>query len=504
MSPGDGERPPEYLEGDEFADAAMRAERIASGDVHQEQERRRRTPDQAVTQTAEPLDGGVAEVATRKADRSAAVRSAVPATLAALAEGGLIFLLVRSTVTEATGATTGPLVLLWAFLGIFAVMVAVGAFARGFRWTPIGFIVAGAGLAVAQAGSWNGGKVDGATVLLVAIVSMLVAFRAATIALHDWNDPAGAAFAWGAFALLGAILIGSHGGFEDVLAVVVALFFVGHLASRTATILLFGAPTGGAPGVGGRILRLAGASLALLIAAFVVLGPVGRRTGLLGFLARIVDPVISVLAGALIWVLVQVARPFLWLAERINFDVEGVQRLLDRLGGDADQEGRRRVVEENSSLERLVALVLLVGFVLIVAWAIRRQRNRLERMAQDAEALPETTPVEGPERTRGRRRRGRRELPEQTVRRWYAETLVALEDKELERVPSWTPDELLNRAGEAFPDAAAGLRTLTRAYERVRYGAASLDQRELDAVDRARREAIGAIKRSPSLEPATS
>jgi hypothetical protein len=501
--PGDGERPPEYFDDEGFSDAAMRAERIASGDVHQERERRR-PPDQAPTQISPEAEAEVAAAPRVKADRGAAVRSAIPASLAALAEGGLIFLLVRSTVTEATGATTGPLVLLWEFLAVFVVMVAIGAFARGFRWTPVGFIVAGAGLALAQAGSWNGGTVDGATVLLVAIVSMLVALRAATIALHDWNDPAGAAFAWGAFALLGAILIGSHGNFDDVLPIVVALFFAGHLASRTAVILLFGAPTGGATGVGGRILRLAGASLALLLAAFVVFGPVGRRTGLLGFLARIVDPVVGLLAGGLIWVLTQVARPFLWLADRIDIDVEGVQRLLDRLGAEGDQEGQRRIVEENSSLERLVALVLLVGFVLLVVWAIRRQRNRLEHLAQEAESFPSTTPVEGPDRTRTRRRRGRRELPEQTVRRWYAEALVALEDKELERDPSWTPDELLNTAGEHFPEAATGLRTLTRAYERVRYGADTLDRAEMVALDRARRDAVAAIKRSPSLEPATS
>jgi hypothetical protein len=488
------ERPPDYLGDERFAEAAMRAERIASGDVEQERERRR--PNEPADET-EP-------VPTVKADRSAAARSVVPAVLAAVAEGGLIFLLVRSTVTEATGATTGPLVLLWAFLATFAGMVAVGAIARAWRWTPIGFAVAGAGLAVAQAGSWNGGKVDGATVLLVGIVSMLVAFRAATIALHDWNDPAGAAFGWGAFALLGAILIGSHGGFDDVLPVVVALFFVGHLASRTAVILLFGAPTGGATGVGGRILRLAGASLALLVAAFVVLGPVGRRTGLLGFLARIVDPVVGALAGALIWVLVQLARPFLWLAERMTFDVEGVQRLLDRLGGEGEQEGQRRIVEENSSVERLATLALLLGIVLIVVWAIRRQRNRLERMAAEAEDLPDTTPVAGPDRVRARRRRGRRELPEQTVRRWYAEALIALEDKDLERDPSWTPDELLTKASEAFPEAATGLRTLTRAYERVRYGADTIDRVEMEALDRARREAAAAIRRSPALEPATS
>jgi hypothetical protein len=69
----------------------------------------------------------------------------------------------------------------------------------------------------------------------------------------------------------------------------------------------------------------------------------------------------------------------------------------------------------------------------------------------------------------------RRELPADAVRRWYAETLLALRELGIIREPWQTRTEFAPVVGEAVPSCAAEFELLTRAYEDVRNGSLRLD-----------------------------
>jgi hypothetical protein len=64
----------------------------------------------------------------------------------------------------------------------------------------------------------------------------------------------------------------------------------------------------------------------------------------------------------------------------------------------------------------------------------------------------------------------RRELPEVTVRRFYAEALLALERRDVAKPDPLTPAEFVPVVGAAFPEVRPSFEDLTRAYEDVRYG----------------------------------
>jgi hypothetical protein len=102
-----------------------------------------------------------------------------------------------------------------------------------------------------------------------------------------------------------------------------------------------------------------------------------------------------------------------------------------------------------------------------------------------------------------RRGRGRRrELPAETVRRWYAEALLVLERKGLPRPAGVTPDEYLRMVGAAFPECRHGFHALTRAYERVRYGSRPLSPEDLGELEPRRGHVMEVLQRARPLEPA--
>jgi hypothetical protein len=100
---------------------------------------------------------------------------------------------------------------------------------------------------------------------------------------------------------------------------------------------------------------------------------------------------------------------------------------------------------------------------------------------------------------RPKRTRLRQELPADTVRRWYAETLLALEGLGLAKVPSRTPGEYLRDVTVAFPECAAGFTALTRAYEDVRYGSMRFDTERLEGLEANRQLAMTALSRAHRL-----
>jgi hypothetical protein len=94
----------------------------------------------------------------------------------------------------------------------------------------------------------------------------------------------------------------------------------------------------------------------------------------------------------------------------------------------------------------------------------------------------------------------RRDLPRDTVRRWYAETLLLLESRGVVRPPGATPREYAGIVGGAIPECRPGFEALTGAYEEVRYAGASLDRGRLHGVRRDRGSATAAIRRVKRVE----
>ena len=92
-----------------------------------------------------------------------------------------------------------------------------------------------------------------------------------------------------------------------------------------------------------------------------------------------------------------------------------------------------------------------------------------------------------------------------TVRRWYAEALLALERLGLPKPASRTPGEYLPDVARAFPESARGFTALTRAYEQVRYGALVLDRDAVWRLEIDRDAAMQALGKARRLnDPATS
>jgi hypothetical protein len=139
-------------------------------------------------------------------------------------------------------------------------------------------------------------------------------------------------------------------------------------------------------------------------------------------------------------------------------------------------------------------------FALLLYLLVRTIRHRWKELEPPSQAHPEPPPSEAgrlPAFSRERlASRLRRELPADTVRRWYAEALLLLERKGLTKPPSGTPGEYLREVTTAFPESGVGFTALTRAYEDVRYGSLALDRASLDRLDVHRTMAMEALKRA--------
>ena len=119
-------------------------------------------------------------------------------------------------------------------------------------------------------------------------------------------------------------------------------------------------------------------------------------------------------------------------------------------------------------------------------WSTRRLpgRARVEAIGRALAELP----------TFGRliRRGG---FPAEIVRRWYAEALLALEGRGVVKLEAATPAEYVGDVGWAFPEAWLAFEQLTRAYERVRYGAIAIERADLAGVRVARDRTLAIIRR---------
>jgi Domain of unknown function (DUF4129) len=439
--------------------------------------------------------------------------SVLPAVLAALAESAVIYLPIRDVAENQARVVAGPMAHYWLFVLVFTCAVGLATRLRG-RTTFPAFVGASAiGIGAIQGIWWSTGDTVNAAASVV--LWLLVAARVFTLALRDWRDPISTSFGVGTGLLLAEIIL--IGGFAETRAVLpfaVPQFFLASLASRAASLRLSTrrvtvsrqdtSVEGGSPhlprvrvGVGLVVV----AAFALLMALAAALG--GRHGGLrwLGTL------ILSVLLPILAYVLAPIARLLLvwvvWLFGLLNIDLSPLRSAAGTID-DFTNRPPDATSAGGGAVGRILALLLLLALGYLLVRTIRSQWRRFEPQGGSLEEPiePEPLSIFTPRRRR-RRARSQPELPADTVRRWYAEALLALDGLGLPKTPSRTPGEFLREVTSAFPECAAGFTALTRAYEDVRYGSRKFDADSLGRLEANRQLAMTALGRADRLEKAT-
>ncbi len=413
------------------------------------------------------------------ADRSAAAfdrASAGPAALAAIAEAGVLFLPVQEIAREVTLARTGPMVAWTAFVPLYVGAVVLATIWRRSRWSTIGLIAGAVGVAATQTLIW--GHADPLAVAGMSIVALLVALRAATLAARDWRDPIGGSLGITALGLLLEVAVAGDATqpWPRLIGPVIVVFFVGALASRVASVRIEEAGRSRAPvpaelRIPGAPLRLAVPAMAAIGAGLALVAFGGGHTGPLHWAGV---AVLLALAGILLaaaWVLSPIVILVSWLGERLHLDLfawlHGRLRRLPLLSGiDRNVHGHVSVIQQMLEVASMLAVIGLL--ILLIR---KRRRLRIGPIARRPapDVLPTSFRADPMEAVR--RRFGiRRELPEVTVRRLYAEALLALERRDLSKPGHLTPAEFAPWVVAAFPAVRSSFDDLTHAYEDVRYG----------------------------------
>jgi uncharacterized protein DUF4129 len=419
------------------------------------------------------------------------------ALLAAAAECGVIFLPAKTIALEGVAPSGGPLVGFPWFAGLFLAAVAASFWFRRSHRLPWTMAAGAAAVGLAQGAVFGARTVLG-TALAIALC-LAVALRALTLGLRDWRNPIDRSFGWGAAAVLVEILLAEsvRGDWPGLLPFVVPAFFLGSLASRTESVRL---SAGAGLPLAGRA-RIAGAAVGGLAALLALAVPLGGRGGAFQALGRLLEPAFRLVVTVLAFVLGQAIRPFAFIAEHLHVDPDAIRRLFDRLRAGRPRGGTVRVPQAGTA-QRIVGLVVLVLAVALLAWAIQRYRKRLRRTVAGMEEPPppRVTPLPAPRARLREAVRMRRELPDDTVRRWYAEALVLLEEKGLTKAPNVTPGEHLLDVGRAFPECGPGFVVLTRAYEDVRYGNRRFDRRVLGRIEPHRNLVMDSLRRARRID----
>jgi hypothetical protein len=420
--------------------------------------------------------------------------------LAALGEAGVVAL-PAYVVLVGSGAID---------VGIWAFLLACGAsFVLGtlllcrFRASPNATLVAA--VTVALVGirvGWSGGLYR---LLFVLVVSLLVTVRVVTLALRDWRTPYQSELAWFALALGLEVLIPTDpvGNWKPALIVVIPLFFFAALASRATTVWTSGAIGDLDERIRSGWLRRALLATGALAAAMLSVVAMGVRGGLLEGVGALVSPIAGALAVLLTWILWQLARPLIWLADLVRIDPEAARRFLERLRRNAGELDRR--VREPGSPAIWMRLLGFVVLALVVVGLIRLIRRFRPHVSVDARAAEAPAPIASApielEAPCPGRPWYRRELPVDRVRRWYAESLIELERLRMPKDPALTPTEFEVEVSGALPRCAEGFRALTRAYEDVRYGNLTLSRVELRALEERAEHLLHELRRARALSP---
>jgi hypothetical protein len=434
-------------------------------------------------------------------------RSALPAGLAALAEAAYLSLPVHLLAVDSANVNGGPFTSPWSFALIVAGPVVVLTRLRRFRAGVTVAAAAFVALGVAQAKLW--GHTDLAGTVATVAIALVVGFRVVALSLRDWRNPMRESFALGAFALLlEAAFAGNHPEFQGIMPPLILLFFLGGLGSRAASVRLARpVPVDPSPeeaATGRRWSRATLVVLGTLGALLVVSVALGGKNGGIAAIGHVVLTAVgSVLAFVVLLFARLILGPLNAILGRLHVDLRAFRQLADALNQFG--ENSPKVAGGGANLvERLLGLAVLVGLALLLVRAMRRHFALLDRQGADVTGAPAPEPSPLGRRGRFGRRRSivRRELPADTVRRWYAEALLMLQRRGLEKPPAGTPAEFLVDVRAAYPECGAEFAVLTRAYEEVRYGSRTFEASALDRLEAHRVQLMGALHRARKLEPA--
>ena len=414
-----------------------------------------------------------------------------------LAEASFLVLPVYQALTGAVLTRSSmPL-----FVGIFLIGYAggVGLVCRYRTAPPVSAVVAAVAIGV---GAMTGG---GATVRSVytVVVFLLLGARLLMLGFRDWDEPFSVAFLVGTLAIGGEALVGSPPPWSwgPPLLLLVPIFFAASLAGRAVNVWTSTDADDLSTPARDRSLRRALSMLAWIPVAGVAGVILGVKGGSLDRLGSLLAPIGTAFASLIVWAFAQLARPFFWLVEQVHLDPEFGRRLFANIKASTDRAHHRsqRLVGHPSPLGRLIALILIAS----VVWGLVRL---LRRIRPDAGMFPprapdrpgpavDTTPLD---KTReSPLLRSRRVPPADRVRRWYLDTLTALEQRGLAKAPALTPAEFVPEVIVAYPSSANAFRALTRAYEDVRYGRLTLDRSALRRLDGDHRSLLATIRRQP-------
>ena len=412
--------------------------------------------------------------------------------LAALAESGVLVLPVWLVLTEARGLKIGVMALAVPFVAVY-----VGGAMLACRFRYSRNVAFGAAMLATLAGIWLGQGDLNRTVFAV-LVCLLVSFRLVTLALRDWRLPIHAEVGWFALALGFEVLVaaGATHEWRGPLLLVVPLFFVAALASRASTVWT----SGGAGELDERVraawIRRALVATGALVGAMAAAVVLSVEGGVFDRIGVLLTPAANAVATFLAWLLSQAARPVFFLVDLLGIDPDRVRELLDSLRDSAaGRAANQRHAGPPEIWQRVLGFLVFAAIGYAVFRAIRHFRPPAG--AEPEPRIPGTQ-TEGTLETAAiapSRPRLRRELPADAVRRWYAETLLALRRFEVVREPWQTPTEFAPVVAEALPACADEFERLTHAYEDVRYGSQRLDRTELGRLEAGQHRILSAIGR---------
>jgi Domain of unknown function (DUF4129) len=413
--------------------------------------------------------------------------------LAALAEAGVLVLPVWLVLTESRGVKIGVIALAVPFVATY-----VGGALLACRFRASRNVAFGAALLAVLGGIWLGHGDLNRTVFSV-VVCLLVSFRLVTLALRDWRVPIHAEVGWFALALGLEVLLaaGATDEWRGPLLLFVPLFFVAALASRASTVWT----SGGAGELDERVraawIRRALVATAALVGAMATAVILSVEGGVFDRIGVWLTPAADAVASFFAWVLSQAARPIFFLVDLLGIDPERVREFFESL-----REGAAgRVIDQRRAgpaeiWQRILGFLVFAAIGYAVFRAIRHFRPPAG--AEPEPRVPGTqteatlqTPIAAPSRSRLRR-----ELPADAVRRWYAETLLALRGLDVVREPWQTPTEFAPVVAEAVPACANEFARLTHAYEDVRYGSLRLDRTELRELEDGQKRITASLRKS--------
>lgn len=429
----------------------------------------------------------------------------VAASLAALAEAAVAFPLVRGVALQMIPGTSGPLVDLPLFVAVFVGAVALATECRRFPAMPAFAAVVAVAIGIVQTREW-GPAAGLAAVVVIVIVALLLAFRVVTLALRDWREPADATLLVGSLLLLAEILLsgGARQGWPSAAWVAIPVFFTAALASRACSLWLF-APDASASSHRRRftVRLLLGYAAAIVVALLI-----GGKGGPVRIVGAVLFPAGAGIVSIFTLALAQALRPVFWLASRIHIDPAALQRALQQLRHSAANNTHvpRGAPGHLGSVQRLLGVAVLVAVAWLLVRAVRRRHGSPDeaKARTDVDGDIQVVPLPPRESRWARGSDARRhELPADTVRRWYAELLLALRDLGLAKLDEQTPSEFLTVASAAYPECRAEMEVLTRAYESVRYGNATLSRSALAALRSSRDQAASTLRRASPI-PATA